>query len=264
MGAKSNVPILDLLYAEQAARDYCATLPLKHFMESTPQQTQRKVTVASFELVHADRPDVWCYNELLIQYPQSERAGHFGRVIPDNLIVLHDRELNGTGSFTTTLEQARLFMALEYVSEGSKRKDYVDNMARYEQDVRMPYYLLFEPEKKLLTLYRRSAKLKRFVSVKPNAAERYPIPKLELEVGLYEDWMRFWFRGRMLPLPAELDEMLEHTAERLRAKERELSATEQKLGQTEQKLGQTEQKLSTAEAEIARLKAELAKRSPKG
>jgi Uma2 family endonuclease len=263
MPVKSTNPLLDRIFYERAARDYCESLPLEHFMESTPQQMQRKITLSSFELIHAERPDVWCYNELLVQHPQADAIRDIMRVVPDNLIVLHDRELNGTGSFNTPFEQAQLFMALEYVSEESHRKDYMENMEKYEQ-VRMPYYLLFEPEKKLLTLYRLSVRAGKFVSVKPNAADRLPIQKLELEVGLYDDWMRFWFRGQLLPMPAELAETLALTQEKLGQTEQKLGQTEQRLGQTEQKLGQTEQKLTTAEAEIARLKAELAKRSTKG
>jgi uncharacterized small protein (DUF1192 family)/Uma2 family endonuclease len=247
MPANRANPILDLHFYEQAARDYCATLPLEHFMESTPRQAQRKITLAAFELIHAERPDVWCYNERLIQHPMSDNRRDVVRVVPDNLVVLHDRPIIATGSFTTTVEQAQLFMALEYVSESNKRKDYVENMEWYEQ-VRMPYYLMFEPEKKLILLHRWSPKAGRLVSITANAAERFPIPKLELEVGLHDDWMRFWFRDKLLPMPAELAETL--------------AFTQEKLGATEQKLGATEQKLSAAEAEIARLKAELAKRKP--
>jgi Uma2 family endonuclease len=262
MPVKRVNPILDLHFYEQAARDYCATLPMEHFMESTPQQAQRKITLSAFELIHTDRPDVWCYNELLIQHPMSDSRRDIIRVVPDNLVVLHDRPIVATGSFTTTVEQARLLVALEYVSESSKRKDYVENMERYEQ-IRMPHYLMFEPEKKLIILHRWSARAGRLVSVPANAAERFPIPKLELEVGLHDDWMRFWFRGELLPLPAELKETLDRTAKELQAKQRELATARQKLGAAEQKLGVAENQLSAAEAEIARLKAELAKRTPK-
>jgi hypothetical protein len=81
-------------------------------------------------------------------------------------------------------------------------------------------------------LHRCSSRSGRLVSVGSNVADRFPIPKLELEVGLYDDWKRYWFRGKLSPLPAELAESLTLT----------------------------EQKLSTAQAEIARLKTELAMR----
>jgi Uma2 family endonuclease len=225
--------ILDRIFYERAARDYCESLPLEHFMESTPQQAQRKMTLSSFELVHRERPDVWCYNELLIQYPVNGDVRELDRVVPDNLIVLHDGELNGTGSFNTPFEQAQLLMAMEYVSPSTRRKDYEDNLPKYEV-LRMPYYLIFEPEMKEIVLFRLNRR-RTLQSVKPNAAERYAIPEIELEIGLYDGWMRYWFRETMLPLPAELA----------------------------QTLCVTEQKLSAAEGEIARLKAELAKRSPK-
>lgn len=233
--------MLDRIFYERAARDYCESLPLEHFMESTPQQTQRKITLFSFELIHAARSDVWCYNELLIQYPVNGDIRELDRVVPDNLIVQHDGALNGTGSFNTPFEQAQLLMAMEYVSPSNRRKDYEDNLPKYEF-LRMPYYLIFEPEMKEIVLFRLNRK-RSLQSMKPSAAERYGIPELELEVGLHDDWMRFWFRGKLLPLPAELAQSQADAMRELKAAERKLTA---------------------AEAEIARLKAELAKRSPKG
>lgn len=225
MSVTSRNPILDRIVYERAARDYCESLPLEHFMESTPQQTQRRITLAAFDLIHADRPDVWCYNELLIQYPLGRAIREIGRAVPDNLVVLHDRPLNGTGSFNTPFEQARLFLAMEYVSPSSQRKDYVENMAKYES-LRIPYYLLFEPELKELLVFRLGKK-RVYQSVKPDATDRLPVPELDLEVGMADGWARFWFRGRLLPQTSELAAQLKD-----------------------------------AEAEIARLKAELAGRKP--
>ena len=51
------------------AQEYLRKLPLEHFMESTPQATQRKITLESLDLVAARRPDFHLFNELLVQYP---------------------------------------------------------------------------------------------------------------------------------------------------------------------------------------------------
>ena len=40
-------------------------------MEATPQATRRKITLESFDLLHAHRPDVQLFNELLVQYPRA-------------------------------------------------------------------------------------------------------------------------------------------------------------------------------------------------
>ena len=71
---------------EKAAREYLRRLPLEHFMESTPQATQRKITVESLDLVAAQRPDVQVFNELLVQYPLPRRKRP-GQVVPDNMVV---------------------------------------------------------------------------------------------------------------------------------------------------------------------------------
>ncbi|SRR5581483_8534154 len=242
MAVRPENPILDRLFYEQAAREYCESLPLEHFRESTPTATQRKITLESFDLVHAARPDVWCYNELLIQYPVAG-IRDIGRVVPDNLVVVHDAPIRGTGSFNTPFEDAKPFMALEYVSEGTERKDYVDNMRRYERDLKVPYYLLFEPDKKQVVLFKLPAGKKKYASVRPNRDDRLAVPELELEAGMLDDWVRFWFRGKLLPLPAELANELEEAKRQLRAAQRRANAEREAR--------------EAAEAELERLRAEL-------
>ena len=79
----------DRRFYERAAQEYYDSLPLEHFVESTPQQQQRLITVASFAAIRAKRPDIHCLNEMLIQYPLGS-VREIGRIVPDNLVVLHD------------------------------------------------------------------------------------------------------------------------------------------------------------------------------
>ena len=79
-------------FYENDARWYSGQLRLEHIMESTPQATQRKISLESFDLVRRARPEVQCFNELLIQYPVAGQRQP-GRVVPDNFIVLHPTPL---------------------------------------------------------------------------------------------------------------------------------------------------------------------------
>jgi Uma2 family endonuclease len=186
---------------DKAAREYLRRLPLEHFMEATPQATQREITLESLALVKAQRPDVQVFNELLVQYPLPRRKRP-GQVVPDNMIVIHAEPIKAEGSYNLPLQPARPFCMLEYVSKSNERKDYTDSMNKYEHELKVPYYLMFVPDSQEMTLYRHNGE--KYVSVKPNAQDRCEIPELELEVGLHEGWMRYWFRGERLPLPAEL------------------------------------------------------------
>jgi Uma2 family endonuclease len=228
MAIKSHNPILDEIFYNEAAREYCASLPLEHFMESAPAATQREITTESFALVRAARPEVKFFNELLVQYPVDD-IQNLARVVPDNMVVLHDGHVRVNKSFNVPFQKAKPFLVLEYVSEENRRKDYVDNMRRYEQDLKVPYYLLFEPDKKQVVLFKLSASKKKYVSVKPNRHDRLAIPELELEVGLVDGWVRFWFRDALLRLP-----------DQLQADEAE-----------------AQKRAAAAEAEVARLRDEL-------
>jgi Uma2 family endonuclease len=225
----------------QAAQDYLRGLPPEHFMEAVPQATQRKITLESLDLVHARRPDVHVFNELLVQYPLP-RQKRPGQVVPDNMIVVHAGTLKAEGSYDVPLQPARPFCMLEYVSKNNQRKDYDDNMDKYEHQLKVPYYLLFQPDVQELTLYRHTGR--KYVSVKPNDAERLALSELELEVALLDGWVRFWFRGQLLPLPAEL--------------QRQLDDLRRERDDLRQKLDEERRARLAAEEELARLRAQAA------
>ena len=214
--SRSTIPMTDGQRYAQAASEYCASLPLEHFMESTGQSTQRKITLESFDLICAVRPDVHIFSELLVQYGPVTAIL---RVVPDNMVLIHDGEIEAHGSYDISLQVAHPFFVLEYVSPSNARKDYVDNRHRYERDLHVPYYMTFEPEIQLLKLFHLEAgkkgKGERYVCVNPNAAGRFAVPELELEFAILDDWVRFWYQGKLQSLPAELMNQLKAMAAEL-------------------------------------------------
>jgi hypothetical protein len=233
------MPSKPLRYHE-AAQAYLRGLPLEHFMESTDQATQRKITLESLDLVTAVLAKVHVYNELLVQYPYG-RPPVIHQVVPDNMVVVHDGDIEADGSYDVPLQPAKPFWVLEYVSKGSQRKDYEESFDKYEKELKVPYYLVFYPDNQELTLCHRGRT--RYVSVKPNAAGRLAIPELEIEVTILGGWVRFWFRGRLLPLPAEL--------------QREVEEMRAQLDAAQQALESANRRAEAAKQELARLRSEL-------
>jgi Uma2 family endonuclease len=201
--------LLAIRYYEEAQL-YLRSLPLEHFMEATPQATQRKITLASLEIIASRRSDFQLFNELLVQYPLP-RQKRPGQVVPDNMVVIHDKPIDADGSYDVPLQPVGPYWVLEYVSKSNRRKDYDDNMRKYEHELKVPYYLLFAPDVQEVTLYRHSGR--KYKSVKPNEHGRYALPELEIEVALVDGWVRFWFQGEMLSLPGEMDQALREARE---------------------------------------------------
>jgi Uma2 family endonuclease len=262
----SGIPrgLLEVKY-EAAAQDYLRSLPLEHFMEALPQATQREITLESLALVRARRPEVHVFNEMLVQW---ERPGERrpGQVCPDNMVVVSKKPLHAVSSYNVPLEPARPFWTLEYVSKANKRKDYEDNFDKYEKELKVPYYLIFHPDNQELTLYH--LKGKQYVSVKPNRRGRYSIPELELEVALVDGWVRFWYQGELLPLPADLQRDLDTARRRAAAAERRANNAEQRAESAERRVASErqvaeserqraedlQQRLAAAERELAELR----------
>jgi hypothetical protein len=185
----------------EAAQEYLRSLPPEHHMEAVSQSTQRKITLESLDLVAASRSDFHLFSELLVQYPLPRRKRP-GQVVPDNMVVLCDGPIKAEGSYDVPLQPKGPFWMLEYVSNSNKRKDYEDNMIKYERELKVPYYLLFYPDNEELTLYQHTGR--RYVSVKPDEDDRLVIAELNLGMAILKGWVRFWYRGELLPLPADL------------------------------------------------------------
>lgn len=210
--------LVRLEYA-RAAETYLRNLPLEHFMEATAQATQREITVESLALVHARRPEIQYFNELLVQYPQG-RGRRIHQVVPDNLVVVHDRPIEAEGSYDLPLQPVGPFWVLEYVSKHSQRKDYEDSFHKYERELKVPYYLLFYPDGPELTLFHLGAR--KYATVAADATGRHPLSELELAVALHDGWVRFWYQGQLLPLPADLQRQVQQLQTRLEQTERQL------------------------------------------
>ena len=260
----SSVPraLLEVRYY-QAAQEYLRNLSDENHMEATAQAHQREITLASFALIHAARPEVQYFNELLVQYPQ-DGTRRPGQVVPDNMVVLHDQPIRAEGSYDLPLQPVPPFWVLEYVSKNNRRKDYEQSMDKYEHHLRVPYYLLFVPDEQELTLYRHTGE--KYVSVKPNEQGRYAVVELELELGIVDGWVRYWFRGELLPLPADLQQALDQerqarlTAERQAEEARRARlAAEQQAEDARQAQLTAEQRAERAEQELARLRDEIAR-----
>jgi Uma2 family endonuclease len=211
---------------EEAAQTYLNSLKVENIMEARAQGQQRAVTLASLALVRHRRPEVHVYNEMLVQY-RAEKGPPIRQVVPDNMVVLYDGELTVEGSFNLPLQPERPFWVLEYVSRHNIRKDYEDNFGKYEKELKVPYYLLFYPDDQELSLYhlRRA----RYVSIKPNAHGRLAIPQIDVEVALHDGWVRYWFRGALLPLPAELQQQVDDANRQMDILRRENEAKDREI-----------------------------------
>jgi len=179
------------------------------------------------------------------------------------MVVVYDQPIEAETSYDLPLQPVGPYWVLEYVSKNSKRKDYGQSMEKYEHELRVPYYLVFHPEAQDLRLFHHDGQ--RYQTVQPNAQGRVAIPELELELGLLERWVRFWFRGQLLPLPADLQREVNQLRAQLQQTEQRASQAEQRAEAerlerlaTEQRACQAEQRANQAEQQLAQLQARLA------
>lgn len=215
---------------DAAAWEYYQTLPMEHFMEATPQATQRIIAAESLDLLKTRCPGVQYFNELLVQYVFD---GKLRRVVPDNMLVIGDVPDHRRSSYATELEPAPPFMMFEWVSDSSEGKDYGESFRKYERELRTPYCLCFHPDKGKWDLYHHDGR--RYVPLEPDRNGRVAIPELDLQIGLRDGWIRFWHQGELLEIPAEYQQQLNRQSEQISRQSEQISLQSEQISlQSEQ------------------------------
>jgi Uma2 family endonuclease len=159
-------------------------------------------------------------------------------------------------------------LLIEYVSgDGSEERDRTPQRGKfwvYEQAIRSPYYAIFDRERRSLDVYLHHEG--EYVRMEPNAAGRYSLPRLGLELGLWEGlyrgfdllWTRFWdaATGEMLPTEEEIaaGERQLRQAEQQRAEAAEMVADDARR-RLEEETERAEKERKRAEALAERLRA---------
>ncbi len=167
-------------------------------------------------------------------------------------------------SYVLWKEVVKPVIVIEYVSgDGSEEHDttpYKGKFWVYEQGICASYYAIFDVTKPSVKVYRLEAG--RYHPVTANAAERFPIEPLGIELGLWEGeyqglnmpWLRAWnaATGMMLPMPEERIEAAEERAE----KAEELIDDARQLLQDETERAEAERKRADNAEDRARKLAE--------
>ena len=67
---------------------------------------------------------------------------------------------------------------------------------------------------------------------------RCAITELDIEVALHDGWVRFWHRGELLPLPADLLHSLEEAQHTLQETQRQLADVTRRAEAAERELAE--------------------------
>jgi Uma2 family endonuclease len=149
-------------------------------------------------------------------------------------------------SYVMWREGVRPLLLIEYVSgDGSEEHDRTPETGKfwvYEQAIAAAYYVIFDAAKETIEVYRLDGG--KYQPVAANAAGRFPIPPLGIELGLWHGiyraltmpWVRPWdsATGQMLPL----------SAERIEATEQALAETKKQLNTAELAIDETRELLA--------------------
>lgn len=221
-------------------------------MEGIDQAFQRKLFIVALDLVRFYRPEVPSFNELLVRWIRKRRR-KMGQVVPDNMVVLWKEPIQSVGSHTIGKQPVGPFWVLEYVSKSNTCKDYEDSFAKYEKELKVPYYLIFYHDNNELSLYHHNGK--KYVSVKPNDHGRYAIPELEMEVGLLDGWARFWFRNDLLLTPIELVRAREAATEEFNQAKERADEQQRRADAAKQRADELAKARDAIQRELAQLRA---------
>jgi Uma2 family endonuclease len=169
-------------------------------------------------------------------------------------------------SYVLWKEAVRPLLVIEYVSgDGSEEHDatpYKGKFWVYELAICAAFYAIYDVSGPSVELYRLEAG--RYRPVSANAAGRFPVEPLGIELGLWDGeyrglrvpWLRAWdsATGTLLPLAEERAEIAEGVLDdtrQLLTEETERAEAERKRAEVEAERAQAERKRAEAERERA-------------
>lgn len=192
---------------EEAALEFQRGLTIEDIMEAHILTLLRGSFLALL-MLKRNHPQLQVFSEVLVQYPFD---GELHRVVPDNMLVLNSdpsREWNRT-SYNLEYERDNPFLVVEYVSTDTAEKDRDDGASyhKYEHELRVPYYLIYDPDAaSRITLHRHNGV--GYEQQPANADGRFEVPELDLEIGVDDILVRYWHQGSLLPIPTEVQKLL--------------------------------------------------------
>jgi hypothetical protein len=158
-------------------------------------------------------------------------------------------------------EVIRPQLLIEYVSgDGREERDRTPHTGKfwvYEQAIAAPYYAIYDPMKSAVEVYHLVDG--RYQPLQPNAAGRYPIEPLRIELGIWQGtfanltlgWLRAWdsATGGLMPTA---DEQTAAANDRAAAANDRAAAAEAGLEETRELLNE-----QIAETDLQRKRAAL-------
>lgn len=196
---------------DYAAAAYAHAEASCHVEVDALQARQRQITAWSLAVVAGVRPDIQTFTAVLIQYGPPGRDDP-EQIVPDNFVVRAAKPIEARDHYDVPFQPARPFVVFEYPSTPLQRKRIGRRVGQYEHNLAVPYVVRFDPESGQLAVQHLIGSL--LVPCDISAAGRAGIPELELELGVIDGVLRFWFRGELVPLPAEvLNHQQEQAAE---------------------------------------------------
>ncbi len=194
--------------------------------------------------------------ELPVYYPGE-------RMFAPDVLAVADVEVRPRKHWTASHEGKGLDFVLEILVSGRRRKDLVENPARYAR-LGIPEYFVLDLGKQMLWGWRLQPGESTYHSVLP-VRGMLPSRVLGLELSLENGRLRFHFGPASVPQSHELIERLERAVtEQTQKRNEEARALQEALEQAEAQLAE-EARLRAEEARLraeeARLRAEAEKRA---
>jgi Uma2 family endonuclease len=198
-------------------------------VESTQHRAQSNLMMQLLERVLGHREDVCIAGDLAVHY----QHGH-PPVVPDVMVVF-GVEKRQRKAYLMWNEGKGPDWVLELLSASNADKDRERNYSIYEQHVRVPEYVWFNPEEPgELRGFRLAGD--EYEEIAPDEHGRLSSKVLGHSLGVHEGWLRLYDRdGNLVPTDGEAREAAEKLAQQERAAR------------------------EAAEAELARLREEMAR-----
>jgi hypothetical protein len=169
--------------------------------DSVPQNMQRRITQDSLTVLQRRRPGFTVFGEMMIVYDDEGKLRH---VTPATAVAMVDQDDPQRRSWNWEHETGQLLMVMDYLADFDK---YEPLRQVYESSLKVPYCLAYRPSRKELHVFRHNGRV--LQPLPADAHGRFEIPELDVKLGVFSGWVRFWHDSRLIPIAEEQDVQLQ-------------------------------------------------------
>ncbi|MBF0349514.1 MAG: Uma2 family endonuclease [SAR324 cluster bacterium] len=211
--------------------------------------THRILLLRAADLLQNAFPQAYVSGNICLYYEE----GNPRKMISPDSLLCRQQPPHAKRVYLAWEEESQLDLVMEFSSFSTRRMDHHHKKQIYEQILKVPYYVIFDPHAIYLNVF--ESRKGKYHAVEANEKGMFFLEKLGIYVGLETEGLFRLFNQHQYPIPTSIEREAQRAEQEAQRAEQEAQRAEQEAQRAEQEA----QRADTAEKAVAEEKEKTAR-----